>query len=82
MSQTLKTSVAVIGVDIGKNSFHLVGQDRRGAIVLRRSPARQSAAVPDRHGGLRWGASSWGLFQQNRPTTVTPPQKARPWRRF
>ena len=30
MSQTLKTSVAVIGVDIGKNSFHLVGQDRRG----------------------------------------------------
>ena len=35
MSQTLKTSVAVIGVDIGKNSFHVVGQDRRGAIVLR-----------------------------------------------
>jgi transposase len=35
MSQTLKTSVAVIGIDIGKNSFHLVGQDRRGAIVLR-----------------------------------------------
>jgi hypothetical protein len=25
----------VIGVDIGKNSFHVVGQDRRGAIVLR-----------------------------------------------
>ncbi len=24
MSQTLKTSIAVIGIDIGKNSFHLV----------------------------------------------------------
>jgi transposase len=40
MSQTLKTSVAVIGVDIGKNSFHLVGQDRRGAIVLRQRWSR------------------------------------------
>jgi transposase len=37
MSETLKTSVAVIGIDIGKNSFHLVGQDRRGAIVLRQT---------------------------------------------
>jgi transposase len=40
MSQTLETSVAVIGVDIGKNSFHLVGQDRRGAIVLRQKWSR------------------------------------------
>jgi transposase len=40
MSQTLKTSVAVIGVDIGKNSFHVVGQDRRGAIVLRQKWSR------------------------------------------
>jgi transposase len=35
MSQTLDTSIAVIGIDIGKNLFHLVGQDRRGAVVLR-----------------------------------------------
>ena len=40
MSQTLKTSVAVIGIDIGKNSFHLVGQDQRGAIVLRQKWSR------------------------------------------
>jgi transposase len=26
----------VIGIDIGKNSFNVVGLDRRGAIVLRR----------------------------------------------
>jgi transposase len=35
MSQKLNTSPAVIGIDIGKNSFHIVGQNQRGAIVLR-----------------------------------------------
>src|SRR3982075_1092873 len=40
MSQTLNTSIAVVGIDIGKNSFHLVGQDRRGAIVLRQKWSR------------------------------------------
>jgi len=27
--------IATLGIDLGKNSFHLVGQDERGAIVLR-----------------------------------------------
>src|SRR5882672_1655111 len=35
MSQTPNTAIAVIGIDIGKNSFHVVGHDARGAIVLR-----------------------------------------------
>ena len=35
MSQKSSSAIAVIGIDIGKNVFHLVGQDRRGAIVLR-----------------------------------------------
>ena len=35
MSQNLNSAVAVIGIDIGKNSFHVVGLDDRGAIVLR-----------------------------------------------
>ena len=35
MSQKLNSAIAVIGVDIGKNSFHLVGLDERGAIVMR-----------------------------------------------
>src|SRR4029453_3896378 len=35
MAETLKSAVAVVGIDIGKNSFHIVGQDRRGAIMLR-----------------------------------------------
>ena len=35
MYQQLNTTIAVIGIDIGKNSFHVVGLDERGAIVLR-----------------------------------------------
>src|SRR5258708_29801472 len=40
MSQTPNTAIAVIGIDIGKNSFHIVGQDQRGAIVLRQKWSR------------------------------------------
>ena len=35
MSQKLDASPAVIGIDIGKNSFHVVGLDGHGAPVLR-----------------------------------------------
>jgi transposase len=40
MSQQLSTTIAVIGIDIGKNSFHVVGLDQRGAIVLRQRWSR------------------------------------------
>jgi transposase len=40
MSQKLNSEIAVIGIDIGKNSFHIVGQDQRGAIVLRQKWSR------------------------------------------
>jgi transposase len=40
MSQKLDTSPAAIGIDIGKNSFHIVGQNQRGAIVLRQKWSR------------------------------------------
>jgi transposase len=40
MSQKHKSAIAVIGIDIGKNSFHVVGHDRRGAIVLRQKWSR------------------------------------------
>ena len=40
MSQKLNAAIAVIGIDIGKNSFHLVGHDHRGAIVLRQRWSR------------------------------------------
>jgi transposase len=40
MSQKLESAIAVIGIDIGKNSFHAVGHDERGAIVLRQKWSR------------------------------------------
>ena len=40
MSQKLSSTIAVIGIDIGKNSFHLVGLDERGAIVMRQKWSR------------------------------------------
>ena len=39
VAETLKTAVAVVGIDIGKNPFHIVGLDERGAIVLRQMVA-------------------------------------------
>ena len=35
MSNKSNLTVATMGIDIGKNAFHVVGLDRRGAIVLR-----------------------------------------------
>jgi transposase len=35
-----QTAIAVVGIDIGKNSFHIVGLDNRGAIVLRQKWSR------------------------------------------
>src|SRR5882672_2890780 len=35
MAEALKNPIAFVGIDIGKNSFHVVGLDGRGAIVLR-----------------------------------------------
>lgn len=40
MSQKLESAIAVVGIDIGKNSFHVVGHDERGAIVLRQKWSR------------------------------------------
>jgi len=40
MSQTLNAAIVVIGIDIGKNSLHIVGHDKRGAIVLRQKWSR------------------------------------------
>src|SRR3954447_540734 len=40
MSQTVQTAVSTVGIDIGKNSFHIIGHDDRGAIVLRQKWSR------------------------------------------
>jgi len=50
MSQISKT----VGIDIGKNSFHVVGHDERGAIVLRQkwSRGQLEARLPTCRRGL------------------------------
>jgi hypothetical protein len=40
MSNESTPTVATMGIDIGKNSFHVVGLDQRGAIVLRQKWSR------------------------------------------
>src|SRR5881409_81530 len=40
MAATAQSAIAVIGIDIGKNSFHVVGLDNRGAIVRRQKWSR------------------------------------------
>jgi transposase len=45
MSNKSAATVAVIGIDIGKNSFHIVGLDERGAIVLRQKWSRAQVQV-------------------------------------
>ena len=40
MPATTAKTVSVVGIDIGKNSFHVVGLDERGAIVLRQKWSR------------------------------------------
>jgi transposase len=40
MSEIAHSAVAVVGIDIGKYSFHVVGLDQRGTIVLRQKWSR------------------------------------------
>jgi hypothetical protein len=50
MSEKPISAVAVIGIDIGKNSFHVVGHDDRGAIVLRQKWSRGQVEPLDDRG--------------------------------
>jgi transposase len=44
-SKATDSIMTAIGIDIGKNTFHLVGLDERGAIVLRRKLSRGQVAA-------------------------------------
>jgi transposase len=41
MSNKSNATAATMGIDIGKNSFHVVGLDQRGSIVLRQKWSRR-----------------------------------------
>ena len=59
MSQKSSSEIAMIGIDIGKNSFHVVGQDRRRARVDKIPPIAMLTARYNRIGrGRRVGRES------------------------
>ena len=87
MAKTREAAVAVIGIDIGKYSFHIVGLDRRGAIVLRQKWSRSQvearlANTPSCLIGMEAcvGATLWPQPQRTRPTG-SGPCRAHPQRR-
>jgi hypothetical protein len=61
----INTTIALIGIDNGKNSFHVVGLDRRGAIVLRQKWSRSQVG----NGPIRRGRR-----------TISVTRKPLPWR--
>jgi transposase len=40
MPKTASAEIAIIGIDIGKNSFHVVAHDGNGSIILRQKWSR------------------------------------------
>jgi transposase len=50
--QSAPSPVTTIGIDIGKNTFHLVGLDLRGSIVLQLKTSRQQ--LERRLANWRW----------------------------
>jgi transposase len=45
MSEKVIPEIAVVGIDIGKNTFHVIGLDRRGAVVLRQRWSRSQVEI-------------------------------------
>jgi transposase len=45
MSERIIPEIAVVGIDIGKTSFHVIGLDRRGAVVLRQRWSRSQVEL-------------------------------------
>ena len=72
MSLTLNAAIAAVGIDIGKNSFHIVGHDERGAIVLRQKWSRGQVFVATNN---QW-AISVPLFPQGSSHLGEPPSPA------
>jgi hypothetical protein len=77
MSNKSIATVATMGIDMGKNSFHVVGLDRRGAIVMRQKWSRgqieaRLANIPPCLIGMEACVGARPLFQprlRERPAT-------------
>ena len=54
---TTHPRIAVAGIDIGKNTFHVVGHDKSGAVVLRQKWSRSQ--VESRFANMPPASSAW-----------------------
>jgi hypothetical protein len=65
MSNQPIATIATMGIDIGKNSFYVVGLDQRGAVVLR--CARRLPILAGRGGetGFQVEHRNWGVKKAN-----------------
>src|SRR5262249_16537719 len=90
MSQKLDSAVAVIGIDIGKNSFYVVGLDQRGAIVLRQKWSRRQvetrlANIPPCLIGMEAGVGAHHLSRKltslSHDAPLMPAKYVRPYSR-
>ena len=74
MSSKLNTAIAVAGIDIGKNSFHVIGLDKRGANDIgtpRPRPGVLAAHAPQtRTTGTVGGGLEWALPYQWRNWSI------------
>src|SRR5262245_18813229 len=80
--------VATIGLDIGKNTFHLVGLDKRGAIAMRIKVSRHQLIrrlvnLPPCLVGLEAGSGSHHIARQIQPyghdVRLIPAQYVKPF---
>jgi hypothetical protein len=55
MSNKSIATIATMGIDIGKNSFHVVGLNQRGAIVLRQKCSLAAPQQRTRYTGQHTG---------------------------
>ena len=71
MTEILKSVIAAIGIDIGKNSFHVVGLDGRGAVALRQkwSRGQVEARLANMAACLIGMEACLGALRRWRPTT-------------
>jgi len=80
--------IATIGLDIGKNTFHLVGLDKRGAIAMRIKVSRNQLVrrlvnLPPCLIGLEAGSGSHHIARQIQPlghdVRLIPAQYVKPF---
>jgi transposase len=86
--QKSNTEVTAIGIDIGKTTFHLIGQDRRGKIVMRARVSRSQvmerlANVPRCLVGMEAGAGAHHiarcLLELSHDARLIPAQYVKPF---